>query len=267
MGNNVSKTFRPYLEGDEVAFVISKIVRDIENKYKSLDIPLAILQLIYNYYDRTIYIEQISDTEIFPAEFGYLKIVMAAKYGFSGDRVAGKTSIMRRYTENKFEDVYIISTGIDFKIKKLKVNGEYFKLQIWDECMGREKFRWPSVHWFRSAHGAFMIFDITNRESFEGIDPKLNKIETVQPDISWILIGNKIDLSDQRVVSFEEAKQYAIQKNMIYIEVSAKTGQNINKSFETMVQELYKRKRYYKKQNKSIVQKKEILLNTNKKKK
>eukprot|EP01084_Bolivina_argentea_P212132 360653_1 len=183
MGNNVSKTFRPYLEGDEV----------------------------------------LSDTEIFPAEFGYLKIVMAAKYGFSGDRVAGnsgKTSIMRRYTENKFEDVYIISTGIDFKIKKLKVNGEYFKLQIWDECMGREKFRWPSVHWFRSAHGAFMIFDITNRESFEGIDPKLNKIETVQPDISWILIGNKIDLSDQRVVSFEEAKQYAIQKNMIYIELS-----------------------------------------------
>ena len=110
-------------------------------------------------------------------------------------------------------------------------------MTIYDTA-GQERFNYLIKNYYKGTNGVLLVFDITNRDSFNKIDFWLKDLKENADNIDNLfiyLIGNKIDLEDKRQVSFEEAKEYASKKNMPYIEVSAKTGQNIKKLFDEMI--------------------------------
>jgi small GTP-binding protein len=119
----------------------------------------------------------------------------------------------------------------------IKKGNEIIKVTIYDTA-GQERFNYLIKNYYKGTNGVLLIFDITNRDSFNKIDFWLQDLRDNADNIDNIfiyLIGNKIDLEEKRQVSFEEANEYANKKNMKYLEVSAKTGQNIKKLFEEMI--------------------------------
>ena len=119
----------------------------------------------------------------------------------------------------------------------IKKGTEIIKVTIYDTA-GQERFNYLIKNYYKGTNGVLLVFDITNRDSFNKIDFWLKDLKENADNIDNLfiyLIGNKIDLEDKRQVSFEEAKEYASKKNMPYIEVSAKTGQNIKKLFDEMI--------------------------------
>ena len=155
-----------------------------------------------------------------------------------GDTTVGKTSIVLRYSDDKFHDNNILATiGIDFKIKQINRGGESIKLSIYDTA-GQERFQNIIKHYYRGANGVLLTFDISNRSSFEKLDFWLNDLKENSDNIDELficLIGNKLDKEDKREVSKEEANKYARENNMPYFEVSAKTGQGIKILFDEVI--------------------------------
>lgn len=126
-------------------------------------------------------------------------------------------------------------------MKNIKFEGEIIRLLMWDEPVGKERFRTISTSYYRMAKGIFVVFDVTDLSSFEYVgnylrdmmdDPNINK------DVAKLLIGNKSDLKEQRVVSTKQAQQFADKWNMQYIETSAKTGDNVHQSVLMMVKKM-----------------------------
>ena len=166
---------------------------------------------------------------------------MSAKYILKiltlGAQNVGKTNIIFRYSDNQFLERINSTIGIDFKTKMIKKGNEIIKVTIYDTA-GQERFNYLIKNYYKGTNGVLLIFDITNRDSFNKIDFWLQDLRDNADNIDNIfiyLIGNKIDLEEKRQVSFEEANEYANKKNMKYLEVSAKTGQNIKKLFEEMI--------------------------------
>ena len=127
--------------------------------------------------------------------------------------------------------------GIDYKSKLIKKGNELIKVTLYDTA-GQEKFNYIIKNYYRGTNGVLLVYDITDRNSFEKLEFWLNDLRENADNIDNLfiyLIGNKNDLEDKRKVSFKEANEYAKQKNIPYIEVSAKTGDNIKKLFEDMV--------------------------------
>ena len=129
--------------------------------------------------------------------------------------------------------------GVDFKIKTLKINNKIIKLQIWD-TNGQERFKAITNSYYRNSHGIIVVFDITDRKSFTGLRNWLNDADRYSENTCKILVGNKSDLNDNREVTYEEAKEFADAKELIYIEVSAKKTINIDSIFETLTTDLVK---------------------------
>ena len=157
---------------------------------------------------------------------------MTAKYIIKiltlGDTMVGKSSIVLRFSEDKFNESKFPTIGIDFKTKYIKVRDASVKVLIWDTA-GQEKFRNIAKQYYKGANGVLLIYDVTSRKSFERIDDWLielkenNKID----ELYVVLVGNKIDLDERREVSKEEGEKYAADNNINYSEVSAKTGAGI----------------------------------------
>ena len=149
-----------------------------------------------------------------------------------GDSSVGKTSLLTRYSEGKIIEKYNSTIGVDFKVVTLKLNDVISKVHIWDTA-GQERFKSIAINYFRNSHGFIFVYDITNRESFENLN---NWIELAfsnnQNSIINFLIGNKSDLNDERKVSEDEGKQFAIQKKFVFMETSAKDNINVDKVFE-----------------------------------
>lgn len=163
-------------------------------------------------------------------EFDYLlKIVLI------GDAAVGKSSLLLRYIDDYFEDTYICTIGVDFKIKSLEMQGKRVKLQIWDTA-GQERFKPITNCYFRGSHGCVAVYDITNRETFNNVRTWVqdyrehNSIESGQ---NIVLIGNKKD-SGERVVSFEEGQDLADNFEAEFLECSAKSGDGVSQLFETI---------------------------------
>ena len=130
------------------------------------------------------------------------------------------------------------SIGVDFKSKDLIYDGKKIKLQIWDTA-GEERFRTIISSYYRGAHGILLIFDLTEIESFNNLNNWLTEIEkNANKNVVKVLIGNKCDLEDKRVISFEKAKDFADSNNMKYIETSAKIDKNITNAFGLIGKEL-----------------------------
>jgi len=154
-----------------------------------------------------------------------------------GETEVGKTSIVLRYSDDKFHDNKIATIGIDFKIKIIKKGNEKIKVSIYDTA-GQERFKNIVKHYYKGANGVLLIYDITKRDTFEKLEFWLEDLKENSDNLNNLfiyLIGNKNDLEERREVDFEEANKFAKEKNIPYIEVSAKTGNNIKKLFDEMI--------------------------------
>lgn len=125
--------------------------------------------------------------------------------------------------------------GVDFLTKNLELKDRKIKLQLWDTG-GQEFVMSLLPFYFSGAAGGVLVYDITNRNSFNSLDYWLKQIRQNAGDIPVTLAGNKIDIADQRKVSTEEAKKFAKDKNLIYLETSAKTGVSVPDLFEGIVE-------------------------------
>jgi Ras-related protein Rab-1A len=150
----------------------------------------------------------------------------------AGDLGVGKSCVVLRFTENFYSDTPISTIGDDFKTKTFDVRGAKIKMQIWDTA-GQEKFRSIiTSSYYRGSHGVLMVFDITNRASFEGLDKWFEQIKTYgSPDTTILIVGNKTDLNSQRAVSEQEIKDYCARQQVEYVEMSAKDNAGVEQGF------------------------------------
>ena len=171
-----------------------------------------------------------------------------------GDSSVGKSSILTKYCKNQFLSKYITTIGIDFQIKYLNINNKRIKVQIWDTA-GQERYRVVTKNYFNSSNGFVIIYDITNRVSFNNINNWMEQIESlVGKDVKCILFGNKNDLDNKRDVQIEEGEELAKKYNCPFFETSAKEGNNIEEGFKEIVMEIIKDNKNSKvKRNNSII--------------
>lgn len=145
---------------------------------------------------------------------------------------------MIQFTDQKFRQENDPTIGVEFGAKTITSKGKVIKLQIWDTA-GQESFRSITRSYFRGAIGALLTFDITSRESFDAIHGFVEETTTsASSNLVIILIGNKSDLASERQVSKEEAETYAKRLGLIYIEVSAKSGHNVNLAFDMVTEKV-----------------------------
>lgn len=156
-----------------------------------------------------------------------------------GDGSVGKTSMVLRYCENKFKEDYIMTIGSNFAIKDLRLEEEGIavKVQIWD-LAGQQHFSFVRPPFYRGSSGTIYVFDITRRESFDHLTAWQKEVNNVVPNKPFVIVGNKIDLKDERVVSRTEGEELAASLNAPYYETSAKTGENLDELFATLVKSI-----------------------------
>ena len=160
-----------------------------------------------------------------------------------GDASVGKTSLLLRFADDSFEDNYISTVGVDFRFRTVTVDNELVKLQIWDTA-GQERFRTITSAYYRGANGVILVYDITNNETFQHVQDWLDEVHKAAGEsVTKLVVGNKADLVQQRQVNESQASQYAQSVNASFIETSAKTAVNVDKSFLIIAKQLVK-KRY-----------------------
>ncbi|KAI6183809.1 Ras-related protein Rab-3 [Aphelenchoides bicaudatus] len=143
-----------------------------------------------------------------------------------GNSSVGKTSFLFRYADDSFTSAFVSTVGIDFKVKTVFRGDKRVKLQIWDTA-GQERYRTITTAYYRGAMGFILMYDITNEDSFNSVQDWCTQIKTY----SWenaqvVLVGNKCDMDEERVVSYERGRQLADQLGLEFFEASAK--ENIN---------------------------------------
>jgi len=139
-----------------------------------------------------------------------------------GDSGVGKSSLLLRFADNTFTGNYITTIGVDFKIRTILINGERVKLQIWDTA-GQERFRTITSTYYRGTHGVIVVYDVSSGESFANVKRWLHEIEQNCDVVNKLLVGNKDDMPDRKVVLTEDAKRFADQMGIQLFETSART--------------------------------------------
>ncbi|KAG9331530.1 hypothetical protein JZ751_018933 [Albula glossodonta] len=169
-----------------------------------------------------------------------------------GDSGVGKTTLLYRYTDNKFNPKFIATVGIDFREKRVSytstspngTTGKTFKvhLQLWDTA-GQERFRSLTTAFFRDAMGFLLMFDLTSQQSFMNVRNWMSQLQAnaycESPDI--VLIGNKADLADLREVQEKQAKELSEKYGVPYFETSAATGSEVENAVVTLLDLVMKR--------------------------
>ena len=155
-----------------------------------------------------------------------------------GDTNVGKTSLIKKYCNDEFSKNYISTIGIDFQVKYLNINKKKIKVQIWDTT-GQERYQILAKNSFNSSDGFIIVYDITNRKSYNNINNWIEQINEAAPSHSKsVIFGNKNDLNNSRQVKLNEGKELAKKYNYKYFETSAKDGINLNEGFETLFKEI-----------------------------
>ncbi|GIY10610.1 ras-related protein Rab-3 [Caerostris darwini] len=152
-----------------------------------------------------------------------------------GNSSVGKTSFLFRYAEDAFTSAFVSTVGIDFKVKTVFRQDKRVKLQIWDTA-GQERYRTITTAYYRGAMGFILMYDVTNEESFNSVRDWVTQIKTYSWDNAQVvLVGNKCDMEDERVVSTERGKQLSDQLGLEFFETSAKENLNVKVVFERLV--------------------------------
>ena len=157
-----------------------------------------------------------------------------------GESNVGKTSIILRYIDNEFKSSGISTCGVDVKVKFVSVDNTKIRLDIWDTA-GQERFKGLAKNYFRGANGFILVYDITNKSSFDKLKGWMNDAkEKIESEYKMVVVGNKKDDKKNRQVDISLLEDFAKKNEVLFFEVSAKTGEGIDKIFNGMVQELLK---------------------------
>ena len=160
------------------------------------------------------------------------------KISLLGDTTVGKTSIKNVYFEGKFSDDMLLTAGFHKEEKIVELNnGNKIIAKIWDTA-GQEKFRSMVLQTLKNGQGIVLVYDVTKRETFNNLKNWLDEINKITTKVCIILFGNKCDVDD-RAVTEEEAKQFANENGIAYIETSAKENINIEKGFSQVINDTY----------------------------
>jgi small GTP-binding protein len=157
--------------------------------------------------------------------FGFKLLVLGAP-------AVGKTSLIRRFTTGKFSETYSKTLGADFLIKFVDYPEKSMRvlLQIWD-LAGDARFQFIRRDYYQEAQGALLVYDVTRPNTFLELRKTHENLLSYCGKVPCIVIGNKIDLEDQRKVSLEEGEQVANELNFEFFETSAKSAENVETAF------------------------------------
>lgn len=168
-------------------------------------------------------------------EYDYLfKVVLI------GDSGVGKSNLLSRFTRNEFNLESKSTIGVEFATRSINVDGKTIKAQIWDTA-GQERYRAITSAYYRGAVGALLVYDIAKHVTFENVDRWLKELrDHADHNIVIMLVGNKSDLRHLRAVPTDDAKGYAEQRALSFIETSALDSTNVEQAFQTILTEIYR---------------------------
>ena len=148
-----------------------------------------------------------------------------------GESGVGKTCVLQRFNKGDFLVNHLTTIAIDFKMKIYEINGVKLKMQIWDTA-GQERFNTLTANFFKAAQGIILVYSVTDANSFQAINKWINQIQNNSPkNVKILLVGNKVDLENDRVISSEQGTECAKKFGLEHMETSAFTGQNVNEVF------------------------------------
>jgi len=143
-----------------------------------------------------------------------------------------------RFSDDSFTTSFITTIGIDFKIKTIELDGKRIKLQIWDTA-GQERFRTITTAYYRGAMGILLVYDVTDEQSFQNIRTWIRNIEQhAAENVDKILIGNKCDMENEKVVDRPRAQHLANEYRIKLFEASAKSNINVTEAFVSIAQDI-----------------------------
>ena len=158
-----------------------------------------------------------------------------------GDSGVGKTNILSQFVRNRFIQDFKTTIGVEYATKTISVDDKVVKVQIWDTA-GQERFRAITTAYYKGAHGALLVYDITSSITFNSLDKWLKELrEKTDQNIPVMLVGNKSDLVDSRSIETQEGMNFAEKENLLFIETSALTAENVREGFTNLISEIIKR--------------------------
>ena len=159
-----------------------------------------------------------------------------------GDSAVGKTSLILRYSDNYFSSLYLSTAGIDSKIKIIKLeNGVDIRVVLTDTA-GQERYRNIASNYIKKADGILLVYNITDKDTFEGVKVWIKSIKEESGDSRpIILLGNKSDLNDKRMIKKEVGEDFAENEGIKFYETSCKTGENVEKAINDLVKQIYEK--------------------------
>lgn len=167
-----------------------------------------------------------------------MKSAVTLKYLVIGDSGVGKTSLLMRYCEDVFHSDLLSTVGVDFKIKRTKVDGRDVCLNIWDTA-GQERFRNITKSFYKNAQGIVLTYSIDNYTSYQHIESWIEQIkENGAKEVDIILVANKADLEQDRKVTRQMGEQLASRFAILFTEVSAKSNQRVEEIFEQLTRSI-----------------------------
>uniref|UniRef100_A0A6C0C582 Uncharacterized protein n=1 Tax=viral metagenome TaxID=1070528 RepID=A0A6C0C582_9ZZZZ len=162
---------------------------------------------------------------------------LSCKVVMLGDTSVGKSCLTSRFLRDVYFEFEESTIGAAFSSKIINYKGKEVKLEIWDTA-GQERYRALAPMYYRNAKAAVVVYDITQYNSFIGAKSWIEELQDKREDCLIILVGNKFDLNDRRTVDIDTVKDYASDKNLIHLESSAKTGNNVEDIFITICKEI-----------------------------
>ncbi|KAF2892602.1 hypothetical protein ILUMI_13571 [Ignelater luminosus] len=166
-----------------------------------------------------------------PSPYDFTNPLRKFKLVFLGEQSVGKTSLITRFMYDSFDTTYQATIGIDFLSKTMYLEDRIVRLQLWDTA-GQERFRSLIPSYIRDSTVAIVVYDITNVTSFQQTSKWIDEVRAERGnDVVIMLVGNKVDLFDKRQISVEEGERQAKEFNVMFIETSAKTGDNVKHLF------------------------------------
>ena len=180
-------------------------------------------------------VDKLQKIKIKSGEYAY-KLILGGEGG------VGKTSMVHRFVEDSFQADYKSTIGTSIMKKECEFEGLESRVRfvIWD-LAGQAQFKRVRQTYLGNAKAGILVYDVTRQDAFESIESWFKEIKSVSPNISLILVGNKIDLEEKRIIYTEKGEELSKKLNLSYIETSAKTGENINDAFKILALQMIKR--------------------------